>query len=115
MDTSETIHEQVPQGSAYLLDNAGREAPARFNALASLFDSGTIRHFENCGVDSGRQCLEIGGGGGSIANWLAARVGSTGRVIATDIDPRFLKALDHPPVEVWQHNIVLDPLAGGSF
>jgi SAM-dependent methyltransferase len=115
MDTSETIHEQVPQGSAYLLDNAGREAPARFNALASLFDSGTIRHFENCGVDSGWQCLEIGGGGGSIANWLAARVGSTGRVIATDIDPRFLKALDHPPVEVWQHNIVSDPLPEAAF
>jgi len=115
MDTRETIPERVPADSGYLLDNAGRETPARFNALASLFDSGTIRHFENCGVDSGWQCLEIGGGGGSIASWLAARVGSTGRVVATDIDPRFLKALNHPLVEVWQHNIVSDPLPEAAF
>jgi ubiquinone/menaquinone biosynthesis C-methylase UbiE len=115
MNTSDTTRERVPAGSPYLLDNAGREAPARFNALTALFDSGTIRHFENCGVGSGWQCLEIGGGGGSITSWLAARVGSTGRVVATDIDPRFLKALNHPHVEVWQHNIVSDPLPEAAF
>jgi SAM-dependent methyltransferase len=115
MDTSETIHERAPADSSYLLDNAGRETPARFNALDSLFDPGSIRHFENCGVDIGWQCLEIGGGGGSIASWLAARVGGTGRVVATDIDPRFLKALNHPLVEVWQHNIVSDPLPEAAF
>jgi SAM-dependent methyltransferase len=101
--------------NSYLLDNAGREAPARFNSLASLFDSGTIRNFENCGVASGWHCLEIGGGGGSVASWLADRAGSTGRVVATDIDPRFLRALNHPRVEVWQHNIVSDPLPEAAF
>src|SRR5882724_9938718 len=115
MDTSDTTHERGPADAPYLLDNAGRETPARFNALTSLFDSGTIRHFENCGVGSGWQCLEIGGGGGSIASWLAARVGGMGRVVATDIDPRFLKALNHPLVEVWQHNIVSDPLPEAAF
>ena len=29
--------------SPYLLDNAGREAPARFAALSAMFDTGTIR------------------------------------------------------------------------
>ena len=35
---------------AYLLDNAGTEAPARFAALSAMFDSGTIRHLEARGI-----------------------------------------------------------------
>src|SRR5436309_11708523 len=70
----------------YLLDNAGREAPARFGALSAMFDTGTIRHLEERGVARGWQCWEVGGGGGSIATWLARRVGLAGRVLATDID-----------------------------
>jgi len=110
----------VPDGniartSSYLLDNAGAEAPARFGALSTLFDSSTIRHLENCGVAAGWQCLEIGGGGGSIASWLATRVGDAGRVVATDIDTRFLKSLSHPSLEVWQHDIASDSLPEAVF
>jgi SAM-dependent methyltransferase len=101
--------------SAYTLDNAGREAPARFDALAAMYDPGTIRHLEERGVTSGWHCLEVGGGGGSIAAWLAARVGSTGRVLVTDIDPRFLEALQVPNLEVRRHDIVNDPLPEGAF
>ena len=32
--------------TSYLLDNAGHEAPARFTALAGMFDAGTIRHLD---------------------------------------------------------------------
>jgi hypothetical protein len=87
-------------GGGYLLDNAARQAPARHGALADLFDAGTIRHLESCGIGTGWRCLEIGGGGGSIARWLADRVGPSGRVVATDIDTRFLDALDDPRIEV---------------
>jgi SAM-dependent methyltransferase len=101
--------------SAYVLDNAGEQAGARFDALSSLFDPGTIRHLENCGIGLGWHCLEVGGGGGSIAAWLSKRVGSTGRVLVTDIDPRHLQSLKFPNVEVRCHNIVTDPLPGASF
>jgi 2-polyprenyl-3-methyl-5-hydroxy-6-metoxy-1,4-benzoquinol methylase len=100
---------------AYLLDNAGREAPARFAALSGLFDSGTIRHLEERGVAAGWNCWEVGGGGGSIATWLARRVGDTGRVLVTDIDPRFLETLRVPNLAVRRHNIVTDPLPEGTF
>jgi SAM-dependent methyltransferase len=99
----------------YLLDNAGAEAPARLTALAALFDPGTIRHLESRGVGPGWHCLEVGGGGGSIAAWLATRVGPTGRVLVTDIDPRFLEALDLPNVEVRRHDIATDPLPESAF
>jgi SAM-dependent methyltransferase len=101
--------------SGYLLDNATREAPIRFAALSALFDPGTIRHLQERGVGRGWHCLEVGGGGGSIASWLADRVGPTGRVLATDIDPRFLEPLTLPNLEVQRHNIATDALPEGTF
>jgi SAM-dependent methyltransferase len=104
-----------PVYSRYLLDNGAREAPARFAVLSALLDPGTIRHLETCGVGRGWRCLEVGGGNGSIASWLADRVGPTGRVLATDIDPRFLESLNLPNLEVRRHNIATDPLSEAAF
>lgn len=101
--------------STYALDNTAREAPARFDALAAMYDAATIRCIEQCGVTSGWNCLEVGGGGGSIARWLAARVAPAGRVLVTDINPRFLEALHAPNLEVLRHDIVNDPLPEAAF
>jgi SAM-dependent methyltransferase len=101
--------------TGYLLGNADREAPIRFAALSALFDPGTIRHLEQRGVGRGWHCLEVGAGSGSIASWLADRVGPTGRVLATDIDPRFLESLKRPNLEVRRHDIAVDPLPEAAF
>jgi len=93
----------------YLLANSSPEAVKRFAALAELFDSGTIRHLDRCGVSRGWACLEVGGGGGSITRWLANQVGPTGHVTVTDIEPRFLEPLEQFGIEVRRHNIVTDP------
>src|SRR5215467_14058287 len=115
-DTSrtQTIKSGLANGS-YLLPNSSKETPKRFAALSELFDSGTIHHLEKCGVIRGWQCLEVGGGGGSIATWLAHRVGPTGHVVTTDVDPRFLETLQHSNIEVRCHNIASDPLPEGAF
>jgi SAM-dependent methyltransferase len=99
----------------YTLDNSAVQAGDRFTALAELFDPGTIYHLERCGVGRGWHCLEIGGGGGSIAHWLSERVGSAGRVVVTDINTRFLDQLRRPNLEVLMHNIVSDPLPEAAF
>lgn len=99
----------------YLLANNSPEAPRRFAALAELFDSGTVRHLDKCGVSPAWACLEVGAGGGSIARWLADRVGPTGHVLVTDIDPRFLEPLKHSGIEVRRHNIVTDPPLETAF
>jgi SAM-dependent methyltransferase len=103
------------QHAGYLLDNATGEAPVRFAALSAMFDPGTIRHLQECGVGRGWHCLEVGGGGGSIASWLADCVGPTGRVLTTDIDPRFLESLRVPNLEVQRHDIATDPLPERAF
>ena len=101
--------------SCYILDNAGHEAAARFPALSTSFDDGTIRCLERLGVGAGSHCLEVGGGGGSIAAWLASRVGTDGHVIVTDLDTRFLDSLRLPNTEVRRHDVAKDPLPADAF
>ncbi len=102
--------------SGYLFDNAALEAEARFGALASLFDPVTFRHLDGLGVREGWSCLEVGAGGGSVASWLATRVGESGSVLATDLDTRWLeRRLRAPNVEVRKHSVGADPLPEAHF
>jgi SAM-dependent methyltransferase len=102
-------------GADYVLVNSGKEARTRFAALSTIYDRGTVRHLEDLGVGSGWHCLEIGGGSGTIAKWLADRVGSTGHVLTTDLDTRFLEPLKGPNLEVCRHNIATDRLPEAAF
>jgi SAM-dependent methyltransferase len=111
-DTRETL---PASDGRYALDNAAVQAGERMTALSEIFDAGTMHHIEQRGITSGWHCLEIGGGGGSIANWMSERVGRTGRVLVTDINTRFLDSLQRPNLEVRRHNIVTDPLPEGAF
>lgn len=54
--------------SSYLFPNRDPETPVRFAALSQMFDDITIQHLIACGVTTGWHCLEVGAGGGSIAN-----------------------------------------------
>ncbi|HET7765046.1 MAG TPA: methyltransferase [Burkholderiales bacterium] len=99
----------------YVFDNAAPQTAARFSALARIFDPGTVRHLTALGVAEGWNCLEVGGGGGSIAAWLCDRVGPGGRVVATDLDTRFLEQMERRNLEVRRHNLVTDSLPRGPF
>ena len=102
--------------SPYLLDNRRDEAGERFEALAALYDPISVRHFDTLGAGEGWRCLEVGAGGGSVVRHLADRVGPSGRVLATDIEPRFLEPLrDLDNVEVARHDIAADPLPEAEF
>lgn len=115
MNKSETAAGRSPEWGQYVLDNAAPQTPARFSALAELYDPTTIRHLERIGVGHGWQCWEIGAGPGSIARWLADRCAPDGSVLATDIDTRFLDHGDHANLTVRRHDIVSDPLPGEPF
>src|SRR5262249_49957008 len=75
----------------------------------------TKRRIGALAVRPGWTCLEIGGGRGSITRWLAEVVGSTGRVVATDLQDGFLDTIDAPNVEVLRHDIRRDTLPESSF
>ncbi|MFI5914134.1 methyltransferase [Dactylosporangium sp. NPDC051541] len=96
-----------PPDRRYLLDNARVEAGERFTWMAELFDGVTRGHFDRLGVRAGWRCWEVGAGGPGIPDALAAAVGPTGHVLATDIDPAWLDR--HGRYEVLRHDVVADP------
>jgi SAM-dependent methyltransferase len=113
------VQGQDPGG--YLLDNRAAEAGERFAALAAIFDPSTFRHLDALGLAGGWRCWEVGAGGPSVVQWLAARVGPSGRVLATDIDLTWLTpaAVAGLPgaavIEVRRHDVAADPPPAETF
>ena len=99
----------------YLLDNAWQDARRRLALLERWLDPGTIHQLQTLGVRAGWRCLTVGAGGGSITEWLCRQVGPSGHVVATDINTRFLEALEYPNLEVRRHDILTDDLEPAVF
>jgi SAM-dependent methyltransferase len=95
----------------YVYDQRFEGERARLAGMEAQWDPGTFRHIEALGLGSDAVCWEIGGGGGSVASWLAPRVG---RLVVTDVDTRFLDELATDTVTVSRHDVVADP-PPGSF
>jgi SAM-dependent methyltransferase len=93
----------------YLFDNQRVEAGDRFGALAELFDPWTFSHLDALGVGDGWRCWEVGAGGVSVLRGLVERVGTGGRVLATDIDVSWIEPAAGGALEVRRHDVVRDP------
>lgn len=98
--------------SGYLYDNARAGALERLRGLERIEDAGTIAALARLPRIEGLSCLELGAGAGSIAGWLAARVGPSGKVLATDID---VSHLDGSRYGVLRHDIERDDLPPDAF
>jgi SAM-dependent methyltransferase len=87
----------------YAFDNDSAYADDHHTALAELLDPATRYRIDGLLGLAGASCLEVAAGGGSIAAWLAERVGPTGRVLATDTKPNLIAS--HPRLSVLRHDI----------
>jgi SAM-dependent methyltransferase len=99
----------------YMFDAAWQAEQRRLAALETIWDPYTFANLEALGVDRGWRCLEVGGGNGSVAAWLCARVGPAGKVVATDLDTRFLATRDEPNLELRTHDITCDLIEEGAY
>jgi len=79
--------------ASYAFPHTEVDERRRLELLQQRLDPITIRRIERLGLDPSTRCLEIGGGGGSIARYLCELVGPKGRVTATDLEPNFLEEL----------------------
>ncbi|MEQ4299955.1 methyltransferase [Plantactinospora sp. B6F1] len=96
----------------YPMSNADPHSPDHHAALADLLDPVTTARLAELGDWTGATCLEVGAGGGSLARWLAGRVGDDGRVLATDTDLDRLP--HHRRLLCVRHDLRSgDPLPGG--
>jgi SAM-dependent methyltransferase len=102
-------------GQEYWLDNEARQTSGRFSGLEAGLDENTKARLSARGIAAGWRCWEIGAGNGSIARWMAERVGAHGYVLATDIDTRWIKDNGLSQLEVQRHDVVADPVASGEF
>ncbi|GAA2502868.1 class I SAM-dependent methyltransferase [Winogradskya humida] len=103
----------APAGPAYSFNNDDRAAADRHRFLAEIFDEESTARIAGLGDLTGSRCLELGAGGGSVARWMVDQVGPTGRVLATDLNPR------HIPTDqgygVLTHNLVTEPVPEGPW
>jgi SAM-dependent methyltransferase len=99
----------------YLMGNEHPETAARFEGLETTLDAVSVAHLDRVGVGTGARCLEVGAGGGSIARWLAARVGPDGHVLAVDLDTRWFRHDGSPQLEVLQLDVAADVIPEGPF
>ena len=101
--------------TAYLLGNAHDEAGRRFAAMSRLFDPASMRTISACGLSTGWSCWEVGAGGLALSAWMAQQAGTTGRVLATDLDTRWMRSEVVPGLEVQRHDVIADPAPIGPF
>jgi SAM-dependent methyltransferase len=99
----------------YVVPNDWDGARRRLRLLEAWADPATTRRLAVTGVGPGWHCLEVGAGGGSITDWLCQQVGSTGTVVAVDIDTRFVDELEHPNLAVRHQDVVTEPVPRHQF
>jgi SAM-dependent methyltransferase len=101
--------------SDYVFQDNGDLARRHVEALQAYLDPVTTTQLSTIGVAAGWRCLEVGGGGGSIAGWLSRHVGPSGYVLATDLQPDQLRAGTNGNVTVVRHDIAEDDLPEAEF
>jgi ubiquinone/menaquinone biosynthesis C-methylase UbiE len=77
----------------YILDEASAVEYKRLDPMSKILDPWTRGYLTELGLGEGWQCLELGGGNGSIAEWLCSTVGPLGSVTAIDINPVLLELI----------------------
>ncbi|MFF3754181.1 class I SAM-dependent methyltransferase [Streptomyces sp. NPDC002018] len=84
----------------------------RLGLLESVLDGPTRARVTALGLKPGDEVLEVGGGGGSVARWLAEQ---GARVTVTDLDTTFLEELTDLGVRVLRHDLYTEDFPPGSF
>ncbi len=90
----------------YWFDNSFSDEGDRLRLLESIADPRSIRLLEQLPVARNWRCAELGAGHGSMASWLADRVGDGGSVLAVDKDTTLLEHLgERSNIEIVEKSI----------
>lgn len=103
----------APPASRHVFGEPSEHTARQHQMLSLAYDPMTIERLVQAGVAPGWRCLEVGAGNGSVARWLARRVGPSGVVVATDTRPENISKVER--VKVMRHDIARDPLPEAEF
>ena len=98
---------------SYALSNSWDLADRRLSLLEACHDPASRRLAGERGVGPGWECLDAGAGHGGFARWLAGQVGERGRVVAADLNVRFLE--ERGNLEVLRIDLEREELPEAAF
>ena len=101
--------------SSYILPHTLSGERQRLTLMSHLLDPMHESLLERLGLRLGWRCLEIGCGNGSVSRWMATKVGPKGKVVATDLDLRYIGDLRAPNLEVRQLDILKNTPVPGKY
>ncbi|MDY7008020.1 MAG: class I SAM-dependent methyltransferase [Cyanobacteriota bacterium] len=95
----------------------------RLQAIEQIFDPKTRELILTTGITEKWQCLEVGAGAGAMrltprsanAKWLATVVGDSGKVVAVDLDTRFLAKIKSSNIDILEADFCHLALESKSF
>lgn len=99
----------------YILDDATTVEYQRLDLMSKILDPWTRRYLEEIGVGPGWRCLELGGGNGSVAEWLCGVVGTSGSVTSVDINTALLGLVPAQNLTVARADVRTSELPGGDY
>lgn len=99
----------------YLFGHGHQLELARLRALEQVADPRSREVLGRVGVGPGWSCVDVGAGAGSLAGWLARRVGPGGAAVAAELNPALLDADPPAGVVVCRHDITAGPVPPGEF
>ena len=99
----------------YILDDTSALEYKRLDLMSKILDPWTRGYLTTLGVSEGWQCLELGGGNGSITEWLSTTVGPGGAVTAIDVNPVLLELIPAENLSVQQTDVRTGKLPAGSY
>lgn len=95
-------------------DNDAPAATEQLDLLSEILNRETFSILgEEVRVGHGWRCWDVGAGEGSVSRWLAARVGTSGHVVASDLKPQHVPS--HPRIEAIRHDLTSDPWPEPEF
>src|ERR1700761_9334532 len=96
----------------YVLGDGFERERDRLSGMEALWDAGSQALVSELGISAGWKCLEVGAGGGSMVEWLAAR---GAHVTAIDIDTQYIEHLASDSIEVRTVDVREDELPQSEF
>ncbi|HVR47310.1 MAG TPA: class I SAM-dependent methyltransferase [Candidatus Binatia bacterium] len=100
---------------SYMFDQASTAEYERLDLMSKILDPWTQASLLALGVHEGWSCLELGGGNGSITQWLCEQVGASGSVTSVDINPQLIELVDAPNLTVRQADLRTADLPRDAF
>jgi SAM-dependent methyltransferase len=100
---------------SYILDDAATLEYQRLDLMSKILDPWTRGYIGALGVGHGWQCLELGSGNGSIAEWLCGTVSPSGSVTAIDINTVLLELVPAQNLTVEQMDVRAGQLPANAY